>query len=610
MLSIFSKHALAGLFVVFLANMVCADEFVAPTDRDPVFQREKLPIDVEAMRVLSESLVTVTKDPLNLAEKRRAAAQAIALALALDPGNSGARNVLQKLTKGQELKKPEGWELSLAKARLWQYQSWLGSAEAGQDGNLLADLTGDAMSVLDADHPKAVALRKDPEKGNWEGWVAGLDDFKVKEKPKPKEEIAAVKEESGGDPFDMPEDPPKTSEKDFLLKQANLRTALWKWSANTEKSQDGSSPGRVFRPEAMSVIMRANTNDAGGAFQIKIKESEGKGFKAKNMVSKPIVDALKARHGSLPKNGEIVLNVGSGRSYTLFRNGGNLTGPGFILADAAITGKKPEALVVAALDGEGKLGLAKDFWRLLMAMKSETGRKIVLPAEAEEYLVGLLTLENVDFFLNNEVLLASSNDEFIALCAQKPSEAIAPVREKFDEIREKSEGNEAGAYLANRYVRQRLEEIANEAPYHVSAKLLAVQGSGRRPPMLSEKILASEIWRIIVPVSAEVKVDFPNRVSSNETINGLKEKSEDLRVKLDAVERYTDLRNRELFNEAVDVATSLRDISRALDGRGEYFEKYSEASKEQLKLRSGYKQLMKKLEKIVGANLPVDNEGS
>ena len=262
------------------------------------------------------------------------------------------------------------------------------------------------------------------EKGNWDGWVAGLAEFRegAKEEPKPADGAVASKGESGGDPFNTPTgeaEKPKKPEKGFLLDQGSLTTALWKWSKSTPKVQDGSEVTRVFRPGVVKVTMKATIKDGvegeSGGFEIKARESEGKSFKVKNFVSKPIIDALTAKHGSLPKNGEIVLSIGAKSPYTISRNGGNLTGPGFILADAAITGIKPDALVVAALDEKGKLGLATDFWRMLTAMKSVKGRKIVLPVEAEEYLIGILTLENVEFFLKNEVLLASSNDEFIAL---------------------------------------------------------------------------------------------------------------------------------------------------------------------------------------------------
>ena len=196
------------------------------------------------------------------------------------------------------------------------------------------------------------------------------------------------------------------------------------------------------------------------------------------------------------------------------------------------------------------------------------------------------------------------------LSAQKRSDEITAIYQKFDEIRERSEGVEAGSYLANRFVRQRLTEIADEAPYHLSAKLLALQGAGRRPPSLTEKILASEVWRIMVSVSNESKKDYQGKLEDKKTADELKARSEELRAELDSVERYTDIRNRDLLNEAVEVATSLRDISRALVGRREYFEKYSDAGKAQDELRSGYKKLMQKLEAIVGANLPADQKGS
>jgi hypothetical protein len=128
---------------------------------------------------------------------------------------------------------------------------------------------------------------------------------------------------------------------------------------------------------------------------------------------------------------------------------------------------------------------------------------------------------------------------------------------------------EVRAYVANSFVRQRFGELAQEAPYHASAALLLTQGSGQRPTVISRAVLTAELIRASNALSWIPKTQDRDFEGWEEDQLG---KSQDAyRKRLDELAELAAKTDQDLLESARALLQPLRDIDRALRGRGEYY---------------------------------------
>ncbi|MGJ8642676.1 MAG: hypothetical protein ACSHX9_04645 [Luteolibacter sp.] len=586
-----------GILSVFLTLQAPAASFVAPEEGECTLRVDRIPLDVDTMSDVSDGLAVVAQTPVEgfPARHRRAAAQALALALALDPTNDSARNSVSAFINDKQVTAPTAESLIQAKALVWQLHSWLSTPEAGEDGRQLAALMGDSLRFLDPEHPSAVSLKDSPENGNWEGWVAGIDSFRQNQNETPPDKP----EKSDFDPFEGIEEnmPKKEEEKpdpnalQILLTEASVRTFLY-------EKVDGSK-GYTLSPVIVTMKARkANEGEEGFTVEIKANEEQDK---IRNKVAKPIFDALTSSLEFKPAAGRIELKTGE-KTYLYKQNGDNLTGPGLALASSALSGNAPVGTILARLDENGKLAAPDDFWNILRSMTGEETGRLIVPASAEKYLTSLLTMEQKSFFLRYEVLMASTPADMIALSSSIPSPEHAAAFAEFDEIRKKSEGMATGAYVANSYVRQRLEKLSADAPYHLSAKLLAMQGAGKRPRALTREFLAAELLRVVEPVRFATNYKMQDAKKEARTrMNDIQKKCRD---DIEELERLTDIRDRDLLEASSEMITSFRALTRELSKSGDYWEKASDIENAKNELNSRLTTLRAGLSKLSGVTLP------
>lgn len=578
-------HILA--FLAFAADAYSAP-FVAPAEENPPFRRDLLPIDTDSMAALSADLALLVNGiPLETAAERRAAAQSLALALALDPANSKARDMISELEEGKLLSPAKPNQLIQAKARVWQIHAWLELPEAGADGKLLGDLVGDAASVLDPSDPLASELRKSDEKGKWDDWVAPLAAFEKK---------ALAKNDT--DPFedidpDMPETVvPTVGKAAIKLKEGSVNSVLFVYDKESESWN--------LRPTSVEMTAVA---EGSGEFAITVAGVALEQPAIAVSVSAPILTAVKALQGGVPADGLVSIATNGGGVYSLLLNQTSMTGPGFILANSAITGVEPGATVIARLDDGNNLVAPDFFWRLVSALEEGDGGRLVVPAGTEQYFTAMLTLEKPEFLLKYEVLVASTPQQFVELCAKAPSEKYAAPFASFQEIKTKGQDSAPGTYLANRFVRQRLLEIVEAAPFHLSARLLAQQGAGERPRSLSKRVLAAELWRAVAPIETLAILDI--RMADAEFVTKMEKLYETMRAEVDLMERYADSGDRDLVNEGKDVTATVRTLARTLRGRTtDLIERYEAVTAAHLAMVSANTAFLAKLSELSGDPLP------
>ena len=104
-----------------------AANFAPPAEGPVAFRRDQIPLDADSMTSLSHTLVTLVQTlDVTTAANRRTAAQMLALATALDPGNGRARNLIGDLQKNRPSEKSEAGEDQIAsgKKRVWEMLEW------------------------------------------------------------------------------------------------------------------------------------------------------------------------------------------------------------------------------------------------------------------------------------------------------------------------------------------------------------------------------------------------------------------------------------------------------------------------------------------------------
>lgn len=585
-------------FLAALAATIsrAAEPFAVPTEISPPFRRDALPLDADTMAGLSRDITLLAQaGEMDSPPARRAVAQALAIAIALDP-KSAATTVLGEIAGGQSTARPNEEKLNHAKGGIWRAFTWLASPGAGRDGNLLADLIGDAASALDPGNPAADSLRGTLEKGKWDGWVEPVTAFE-KRKPVIPEVIAKV------DPKPPEKTPDPKLPDDLKSSTASLKTVLYEYRENTDSYVLGSV---AVSMEASPHREDGEGEDDGRRLRVRISCHEDIRWEVFEKVSSPIIKALEKLHGDRLPKGDVRISTGTNGTYSYKRNGDDMTGPGFILANSALTGIAPEAIFIGTLDGSNKLKLPDFFWKKMATLVGGSGGRLVVPTAAEPYFTALLAAEKPDFFMKYDVLLASSPQEAIRLCAKTPDAELAATLAKFKEIKDKAGTTALGSYLANSFIRKRLVEISQSSPYHLSAKLLAIQGAGARPRAFEKKILAAEIFEAIDPIHVFTGMDIWS--INGETVAAMDAAYETSSAHLDRLERYAEMRDRELIESAGGLFSKLRSLSRIIRDRREMWEKSDDVERAQRELRHESRDLRRKLAELTGDPLPKEED--
>ena len=597
------KSSIRSLSVCCFLLMIAAVDaatFVPPTGKIAPFRRDQLPISDRAIDNLSYQITTITSaSPYETAEHRRAVVKALALALALNPKNESAKNILDRLIEGEKPSFADKGKLDYDKRQAWNSLEWLSSPEAGQDGNVLAAMLGETLANIFPTDSLASSYLAKPENPGWNGWVAELANFKKeptkKEDPKvddKKEEIAVTP------PKVLPKYDPT---KGVVMDMAKLSTVLRIY--DKDKS--------LWLHKVVPLQMRGTnhpTNEDGEeqhGFRVQVSASSNDYRQMEEELSSPLKNRLTKHLVRLPERAEINVSIDSENSaYPFSRNRGAISGPAFVLANAALTGIAPDGIVIGEIDrSSGNLKLPVYFWRALMVLAEGSGGRLIIPASAEPMLINLLALEKPEFFLKYEVLIASSLEEFVTLASMESSPQHEEIYNKFKLIKEKSAGSALGAYLTNKFVRERLQEIVAQAPYHLSAKTLLIYSSVSRPRYLTREALAAEIWRKIDVITELEKIGDYYDINSNQLAR-MNDLYEQMRDDIKDLDRYTETRNDDLLKEAKSVIASVRGFGREFEGSKEMWEKVDKIQAAHGDMKRGNRAFVQKLAEITGDPLP------
>jgi hypothetical protein len=548
---------LGMLCLLWGGGPLLAAPFVPPAEGVVAFRRDRLPLDVDALQELSQQLAEMAKGQGGkTAANRRTVAQLVALALAAQPSNGEARKFSEQFAKGEQQATGDPKKLAVTCTRIWHTLAWLESPAAGADGQALAACLGDVMAAADPKHPRALELQKKGEHGAWANWVKPLEAF---QDPAPVA-IQPPVEPSDEPPDDKPESGPAT----IRLPKATVSTVV----VTTLPKAGGNSAMRPL-PILIEAKLRESTD----------KDRADKPFfcfwnveKPELIAGKPDPDAeifktlsigvkgaIEAEHGPLPIGWQAAFAPDGSLSYAFDRDRSALSGALAVLLNAAVTGTDPQATVIGEIQPDGTFQLPPRFWERLRALANGAGGRLVLPVESATFLPAILAFEEPGFFLKYEVLLAANLKELTERAAKTPTGALAEASSRFAAIAGAVGSQAVPPYVANRSVRQRLEEIAQTAPFHASARMLVVQAAGKRPVTLPSSLLATELLMALQPL-ASIPKEQADRLDA-ETLMGAHDTCKKGVARL---ERYAARSDRKMLDLANDLVIAGRTLSRAV----------------------------------------------
>ena len=463
------------------------------------------------------------KDALEM----RRAAQLLALALALDPVNQKARKLLGQFERGNHRANQDP---KAGEAREWirRTHAWLVSAEVGDDGHALAACVTDVLNP----EPGAGGAA---ESGAWAGWVAEVSKFEDVRQPEP---LAVVV-------------PKKSETPEIQLSSASVSVPLWRMVEKSEPPE--------WKLGLSTLVMSGNPKPAGKAkqegFSLVIGNPEVN--RKPSAEVGPLLRLLRGRQGDLP-SGATVGPKGKSQSFSA---------AAAVLASAALTGVEPKGTIIGLVDASGKLALPDNYWEQLRSLAPAEGSRVVLPASAAVDLPSLLAMGNPEFFMNYQVLLAKDFKQLLELSAQQPDGAVRKAISNFEAIQVEGNGRQTAPFVARTSVRRALTELAQAAPFHASARMLAVQGAGDRPSYVSRRVLLAELRIALEPMQWLVahgqnpfKPDQQKKIS---------ETFETCRSAVEQLLRISEKADHATLEQALEMLASIRALYRASRSRSD-----------------------------------------
>lgn len=547
-----------------VVSALAAAPFPMPKDGPLPFRRDRLPLDADTLRGLSGELVVLGRgQDVETPGGRHAAAQSLALALALDPTNPNARETLESFHEGS----PAGEKASVSPStRIRQLTSWLASEEAGKDARSLAACLRDVLAAAElSENPSAA------QEGAWRGWVPELAAYRpVETAPdKPKADTPAVSKGPA-----------------LARREGAIFAPLWVHDVELKKE--------TFQKVRVSMReLPSSEGEAQGSFRVGLQGANGAFAETGKMLA-AVVGRL--HEGRLP-TARLDLSLGKGAFPD--RPDAGLPAAAVVLMDAAVSGREPAGIVTGRIDKTGKFSAPPRLADRLLALAGDDGGRLILPHDAEPMLTSILVLAGPDFFLKYEVIYASNAQELVERATSKPAGAAGEATALFAEIRSKAgSSSSVGAYVANRFVRQRLAEIFQKFPDHASARLLWQQGGGEVPLKLARPVIAAEIFRSLDALSWLTTLDATDTIQ----VRKLEQAQETCRNEIERIERYVASDDRALLDRYREVLQSIKAFAREVRERNSnstyYYYEEDKSENALRELKRAYQSYREELAKI------------
>lgn len=523
--------------------------FVPPDEVQPLFARDALPMDADRMRELSDALTVLARRPMaGDPAQERATAQLLALASRLNPANRRSRDLSRQLAAGGEVAPAHPRELAAARSRSWELAEWLHAEDTGPEGQLVGQQLIDALRIVDPGHPGGASHQAAGEDQRWKGVVAPLSRFQPRaEPPDPSPPPKPDPPEPALPPVPRPPAPP------IRLAEAQLLTPL--------EVLLGQSRQTALVPLSLRVTQAPEHEELELSFQ-PVPRSDDAQEALRNCRARAL-EVLAGKWGRLPEHQLATLENGGNAAYSS-RNATALSGPAALLLSSAISGKplRKDLIFLGDVASDGSIAPPPLAWHYLHTLRGGQGGRLLVPLGFEAQLRALLALEEPDFFIRYEVVAVRTLDQALRMAVDHPdTDPLAETDQDFARFREITAPASIGPLAVNKHVRERLGKILAANPGHLSAKMILLQGSSRRPTRLDRSTLALELQRCLDPMAWILRDGLdPRQLQAAD----LESAYEACRRQLDPLESVVDRPERPLHAESREIVGLLRTIARIL----------------------------------------------
>ena len=212
--------------------------------------------------------------------------------------------------------------------------------------------------------------------------------------------------------------------------------------------------------------------------------------------------------------------------------------------------------ICAAINAQGKLRQPRNFWEQFQLLrKSDHRGRLIVAAESNDLIMQLLAFGDPEFFTRWEIVTAETLDQAMAVATETNPKKITDASELYRTIQELTKKSKVTQIAVNPAVRNRLSEIINLFPNHLSSKALLIQGSPNRPSHLNGLALTHELSPIIQRIDMFLSSKTSNFIPST---GQLKKIHTELRESLDPLEPLVDGTEDELYQQTLKLTNDFR----------------------------------------------------
>lgn len=536
------RIALLAALLLGIGATIGHARFAAPAEGPVPFRRDRLPLDAEAMADLSRHLEGLARslDPAT-ARQRRAAAQLLALAAALDPQNADVPRCITTMRQGGRPPQSTADVTEHAVARVMRSLRWLDRSDTGHDARALAACLKDVLLLVDPDNVLLQLSSGDGERGDWKSWIPEPSAYE----PEPGPKVTTNEPEESPAPTETPSTTPAPS----IPRRAGIHAVVWQRQASNGVTRWLLQPTDV-RLDANRLPSASNTPS------LTITSSAASAAYGASL--RPITAPAFRKHGPSLAGWEFRISSKALEDSLACGKAQFPVAALAVLTASVLNGNKTDATVLGRFDEQGGFRQAPLMWDQLRALGKADRQRLILPADTEELALSWLAWEKSEFFIHYEVMLASNLDEACRFAAEQPDESSASALKAFEQFCIDAMGRNLRTFIALPKVKRVLGEIVRQLPHHLSAKALLLQANNKRPILLHRLAVSSELRRITEPMEWIVHLEDPLKIPADRPKIG--EVHDECRRNLDALEPYVSKQD-----DALLAASRTLDALRALD---------------------------------------------
>ncbi|MEM9079823.1 MAG: hypothetical protein AAGC74_03930 [Verrucomicrobiota bacterium] len=540
------------IWLILLTQLLPASaNYALPDNNVSLIRLERLPLDISHLKKLEQDLITLgfRHDCLDSPAARQTTCQLLFLATQLNPSRDSPNLIHKKLLEDPLQREWDSQRLQATLENIETITTFLLSQSSHPEGKKLAHLLLDPYATLKPESELAALRKKSSIKKRWQNAIPPISAFKdlppeQTEATLPNPSAPLVEEE-------ITEETPSPIPPRF--------NSLVSFPGFIEVE---SSPARPRQKRSQIVSLNLSTKPhEKGFLRLEIRPanqppilSEIRDIALTNIRNFHDPELLKNTYG---------MSGLSFQSYYNSRNQFSLALPLALTLHSCLTAQEISSdwILCADLDKQGKLSVSPNITQYLDILAKESPpqpRRVLVSKTIEPYLLACLIQKQDQLFLDFEFISCSKIDQAIKLVVENnASPSTLSAQKQFAEIRRVAEGKSLGAFVTNSHVLSRLQQVANDDPNHLSARLLAIRGSNSYPSKFETEVLAAHLTTRLYPLK---RLPYLQTRQLEETaFNSI---HQTIRDDIDPLEKFVALNDRELYQKTLSVVNLLRTMGR------------------------------------------------